>query len=405
MVLAQAHARSATAGQKAPAASARSMSYAAQRGAGGASIAPRGMDHGGLSLRPGRGSMAAADAAMRRGTLRCLRVFALLALAVLAAAASAGGVSAALARPRAVAQAAGTPLRQVDWPSVFANDSSGYVQVVPDCPAPPVGEATLQPCIHAATTSALTPVVSGVQSGDVGDFFGYAQLDQISYGDIDGDGLEEAVIPTQSYGSGGSFGFLVYHQASPAPQLMAAVAGYKLLPQIVNGTLLVTEPFYFGFEANCCPTGITHTPYAVVDGGLQPQASSYQILSPDGTRQDATPAMLVVAGYYRAISDQQYQAAYDLLGPDMQAAQSYADFAAGFASTQSISVVISPGADGSQVNLSIATVDSTPDGGVIARSYQGTWIVAQAATLSEPLYGVTPYDLYLAQAQIVQTTP
>src|SRR5260221_245111 len=95
------------------------------------------------------------------------------------------------AYPRAVTYAAGTPLRQVDWPSVLANDPG--ITIDPNAYQMPVD---IGPYISVAAP--------GSQQGDA--LEGYASINDIKYADLDGDGAEEAVVPIESGGTGGSFG-------------------------------------------------------------------------------------------------------------------------------------------------------------------------------------------------------
>src|SRR5262245_20403852 len=91
-------------------------------------------------------------------------------------------------------QAEPTPLRQVDWPSVLAADPALVID--PQVPAPftPVG-----PYVRL-----VNPI--GPNQPPVG---GFALLDDVRYGDIDGDGVEEAVILLESGGTAGVLGLLV----------------------------------------------------------------------------------------------------------------------------------------------------------------------------------------------------
>lgn len=309
----------------------------------------------------------------------------------------------ALAAQGVRAQVAGTPLRRVDWAAALANDSSGYVSVVPDCPVPPIAGGGNQPCLQVTPT--LSALVSGLGGPELGPAFsGYALLDAISYGDIDGDGLEEAVIPTESYGTGHSFGFLVYHQAAGAPRLVAAVPGYKVFPTIQNGQLVVSQPFYFGFEPNCCPTGLMTTPYLDQGDALTPLPSSFAVLGDGGVQQPVSAAELLVAGYYSAIGSHNFDAAYAMLGPAMQAAQSFDSFIAGFSLTQSVAATFQD-AGNNMVNVTVTSVDGSPNGSTRTRTFAGSWTVGQRPTLSAPAYGITPYDLELDAASIVETTP
>ena len=93
-----------------------------------------------------------------------------------------------------VAHPAGTPLRQVDWRFVLTNDPS--ITLDPDAYQPPVD---MGPYINVSGPN---------QTGDT--LAGYADVEDVLYADLDGDGTEEAVIPVESGGPGGSFGFMLY---------------------------------------------------------------------------------------------------------------------------------------------------------------------------------------------------
>jgi hypothetical protein len=154
---------------------------------------------------------------------------------------------------RATAQR--TPLRSVDWDAVIPSEPR--ISPVPDCPLFPFAPG---PCIEVqADASALPPGIPGFE--DVTGFgpvtiAGYADTlpEDIVYGDLDGDGAEEAVIRVESGGTAGTIGFLIFREGDGRPALVTAVDGYKVYPQIENGRLVVRQPYYFGFEGNCCPT-------------------------------------------------------------------------------------------------------------------------------------------------------
>src|SRR4051794_4027829 len=136
------------------------------------------------------------------------------------------------------ARAAGTPLRQVDWRAVLANDPT--ITIDPDAFQLP---RDIGPYIILAGSPA-----PGQDEG----LSGYADLDDIHYGDLDGDGAEEAAIPVESGGTGGSFGFLLYHEGTPDPQRVLVFTGYKVGVKIQDNHLVITQPNYVGFEPNCC---------------------------------------------------------------------------------------------------------------------------------------------------------
>ena len=292
----------------------------------------------------------------------------------------------------APAQTGGVPLRQVDWDTVLANDplvQSGSTSVQGESPCIPGPVSGLGPCV--SVTLAQPVLVNGL--GPVTGFAGYADTLATIYADLDGDGLEEAVIPTESTGSGGSFGFLVYHQAGAGPQLVATYPGYKLSERVANGVLQVRQPFYFGFEGNCCPTGSTIHGYLLGDSGLADAAApTFALLSQD-SEVPATPAEITVAGYYRALNQRAFAVAYALLSPSARAQfVSFDDFMAGFATTTSVSAMVSAGADVHEVLVTIASTHSATDGSTVSQTFAGSWFL-----IDDP---AAPLGVYLDAASI-----
>jgi len=96
--------------------------------------------------------------------------------------------------------------------------------------------------------------------------------------------------------------------------------------------------------------------------------------------QLAEHAPSTVQRYYRAINGQGYRFAYDhLLGPSLQAQQTFADFAAGYATTVHVTVatsaVVPSGPDRFTVTVRLAALQA--DG--TARRFRGTYEVARLA--------------------------
>lgn len=288
-------------------------------------------------------------------------------------------------------QQAGVPLRRVDWNSVLANDPNLIVGA--DCISPPL-LARFGPCITVPSSAAPAPAsASGTETDP--SFTGYADTapGDILYADLDGDGQEEAVIRTESGGTGGSFGALVYHQASPAPQLVAIVPGYKLALQIVSGAFLaVTQPYYFASEANCCPTAAITNSYALGSAGLYPIADmAVGLLGPDSS-SPSTPAAVTVAAFYRALGRGDYAGAYTLLSPSYQALNPFDSWRAGYATTQSFDARVSPADTAGQVLVTITAVDRLPSGGTVTRRLAGVWYTVDDLT--------APLGKYLDRAAI-----
>lgn len=306
---------------------------------------------------------------------------------------NAGAPLALFAAP--TAQSVSNPLAGADWELVLRTDP----QLLPCEDLPSVPE--VGPCVAAPTT--ISRYVSGVQEYP-SRFEGYADLAAIIYHDLDGDLVAEAVIPTTSLASGGSFGFLIY-RAAPEPVLAVVYPGYKLSVRVSDGgELVVGEPLYFGFEANCCPTGYvttfsrlngtelptTRPPaydlYDVVNGGIDS-------ISFSGSRAAIGAAELTVAGFYRAINERRHDVAWSLLSDGQRSRQgSFDTFAAGFAGTRFLHAALSAGAVRGAVNVTITTGEAGADGSIVNRRFTGLWLLVEDETL--------PLGLSLDQATI-----
>jgi hypothetical protein len=277
------------------------------------------------------------------------------------------------------------PLRQVDWDAVLRSDPR--IVMPADCPA---FVMELGPCVEIATDEVSVAGASGL--GPVGDtIVGYADVrpDDIGYGDLDGDGVEEAVIRVESGGTAGTIGFLLFREGDPAPELVAARAGYKLWPRIVGGMLLVNEPYYFGFEGNCCPTGALQLAYVLRGDRLEelvaPGVSPLWLLLGEEERP-VTFAELTVHAFYGALSLGRYEAAYALLSPAYQEDQPFERWRAGYGTTQSIEVRTRPGREGTdpadgryvyEVLVSLAALDELPSGERVTRCFDGRWFLVK----------------------------
>ena len=161
-------------------------------------------------------------------------------------------------------------IRGTDWGSVIPSEPG--VSMDPSyCPsAPPADSQITYVCISVAPTGSLpstssqagegTPTIQGFVVPAAG----------VRYGDIDGDGVEEAVVAVESGGQAGVIGFLVFHQASSQPQLVAAVATYQAGIAITNAgtSLVVITPT----STDNPPTGFQQTTWSLQGGVLQQTA-------------------------------------------------------------------------------------------------------------------------------------
>jgi hypothetical protein len=277
-----------------------------------------------------------------------------------------------LSLPAQPAQAQQTPLQGVDWLAVLRAEPG--TQVDADCPPLPGGDL---PCVRLPN------------SDDV--IIGYPLVDNVVYGDLDGDGVDEAVIPLFSGGTAGVIGFMVYRQAESRPRLVTSQAGYKLNVRIRDRQLIVDQPYYFGGDPNCCPTALVRTPYRLVGDTLVAGAETW--LEPSGeSERPLTLAEVVVRGFYEALNRHSLQDAYAFFTPRFQTANPYDGWAGGYLNTESVDVATRPGATASEVGVTIRAVDrDVPDRGE-TRRFAGVWRLAPSAT--------APLGLLLDQATI-----
>jgi hypothetical protein len=242
-------------------------------------------------------------------------------------------------------------LRQIDWRAVLANDPT--ITIEPNAyPLP----RDVGPFISVAAP--------GSQQGGI--LEGYVSIDDIQYADLDGDGAEEAVLDVESGGTGGSFGFMLYREDAPAPTRVLIYPGYKLSTRVDGGHLVVSEPNYIGFEANCCPSSITRT--TTVLSGEQ--------LVTIATETEPFPVQEpTVWAFYQALSEKRYEDAYGFLSPAFQANNPFDRWKAGYATTQNIEVDTKTGATPSEVLIDLTSTDLQPGGGTISHRFRGTWTV------------------------------
>jgi hypothetical protein len=246
------------------------------------------------------------------------------------------------------ASAAAVPLRQVDWLAVLENDPA--VTVDPDAFKLPGGSWPF-----------VTVAAPRTPDGTLG---GYALIDDVGYGDLDGDGAEEAIVMIDSGGTGGMLGFLLYHEAEPRPKLVLVRAGYKMSVVIDGGRVVIHEPNYVGFEANCCPSSLTRTLNALEGDRLVTLATEVE---PNDVQEPT------VWSFYRALSDRRYEDAYAFLSPEQQARNPFAQWRAGYANTESIEVETRPGRTPSEVLIELTGTDRRPGGGTVRWRYTGSW--------------------------------
>ena len=196
---------------------------------------------------------------------------------------------------------------------------------------------------------------------------GFAMLgDRIAYGDISGDGRDEALVSLFSGGTAGNLGLLVFTGGAAKPELVAALPGYKIGGVFEGGVLKVSQPQYAGFEPNCCPSGLSLTRYKISEGTL---AQISQVS--EGIPEARAPT---VEKFYNLLNLKKFKDAYAFLSPGYQQAQPFDAWSAGYKDTLKIEATdVRQRANGS-VSAYLKSTDKTGRGPVL-ESFHVVWVL------------------------------
>jgi hypothetical protein len=155
-------------------------------------------------------------------------------------------------------------IRWADWDAVISADRRLTVDPELCIPGKAVGFAMPGTCISVEPFGS-DPPTSSVDGQGTATIRGYVEPARWGhYADIDGDGIEEAVLRVETGGPGGMVGFLVYYQADPAPRLVAAVATYRGGLAEMDGTSIVlTRPLLDAYGLNAIPSRFDRATYVL----------------------------------------------------------------------------------------------------------------------------------------------
>ena len=89
--------------------------------------------------------------------------------------------------------------------------------------------------------------------------------DEVTYADVTGDGIDEAIVPIDSGGTAGDVAFLVLTPSASGTKtllkLVAASGSGGLAVAAEGGQIVMTQPLYGPEDPNCCPASLRKTTY------------------------------------------------------------------------------------------------------------------------------------------------
>ena len=89
--------------------------------------------------------------------------------------------------------------------------------------------------------------------------------DEVTYADVTGDGIDEAIVPIDSGGTAGDIAFLVLTPSGSGTKtllnLVPTTGSGGLAMAIEGGQIVITQPVYGPEDPNCCPGALRKTTY------------------------------------------------------------------------------------------------------------------------------------------------
>jgi len=141
----------------------------------------------------------------------------------------------------------------------------------------PAPTSSPSPSPKPTATTASNPDISGVdfsQVPAVEDLLqnsgGRLLPQEIIFADLTGDGVDEAVVPISSGGTGGDVAYAVFgYQGGELEKLLVVKpeAG-RVTVSVEGGVLVETQPVYAPEDPLCCPSQLQHTYYRWDGSGL-----------------------------------------------------------------------------------------------------------------------------------------
>jgi hypothetical protein len=131
-------------------------------------------------------------------------------------------------------------------------------------------ESTPSPILEPTVTAEAASDISGVDFSQVPavetlleDSGGRLVPEEIVFADLTGDGVDEAVVPISSGGSGGDIAYSVFSERGGNLEELLQVkpeAG-RVTAAVEDGVLVETQPVYAPEDPLCCPSQLRRTYY------------------------------------------------------------------------------------------------------------------------------------------------
>lgn len=244
-----------------------------------------------------------------------------------------------------------TSIRKTDWMEYFKHSADFTIDSTDDFIDTAWGKFVL-----SSDTSHGDPIPGG-----------YPGLDNIQYGDLDGDGREEAAMLFYCGGTAGAMSYAVFRQNGNMPSLVEWGDGYKLGCGMRNDTLLIYQPVYNGgWEPNCCPSSLQTQYYRIKKNKL------FLIDTAEEGIVEMAPA--AVEHFYSLLSSRDDTTAYQMLSKKYQLSHPFKKWSEGFKNTVSSEAAADTmRTSDSTVYIKLTAVDRLPGGENITSTYEGTW--------------------------------
>jgi hypothetical protein len=225
--------------------------------------------------------------------------------------------------------------------------------------------------------------------------YGRVETDSVVYVDLDGDSIEEAILPVWPGLASCGDGMLIYRLdlSSHRPELVGPRSFYDEFAQsrfaVTGSRLVITTIAYNDWQPGCGP-GVVSREYQLRDGNLEQVGATTETGQPSARQY-------TIEHFYYLLADGQYEEAYNHLSPGFKAENPFPTWRQSYASTTSITYQVSePESDDAPVAVVLDVVDSAKGEMVLSGRWTLTYSVAAHQWLLDsndfPLGGEFPID-------------